>query len=68
MKRVQCRSGLRGWQAKLQDVYSSYSEFADFCFIYNNHARLGFSSPEKAWEANPVVQGSVNPSDYRKVR
>jgi hypothetical protein len=67
MKRVQCKSGLRGWQAKLQDVYSSYSEFADFCFIYNNHARLGFESPEAAWEANPVVQGSVNPRDYRRV-
>lgn len=67
MRHIRCRSGLRGWQARLRDVYSTFTEFADYCFIYNNHARLGFSSPDEAWEANPVVQGSVNPADYRRI-
>lgn len=67
MKQVRCRSGIKGWQAKLRDVYSNFSEFADYCFIYNNHVRLGFATPDEAWAANPVVQGSVLPSDYRRV-
>jgi hypothetical protein len=60
-------SGLKGWQARIQDVYASFSVFADYCFIYNNHARLGFDTPEEAWEANPVIQGSVLPRDYKVV-
>jgi len=67
MKQVKCQSGLKGWQGKLQEVYTSFSEFADYCFIYNNHARLGFNSPSEAWDANPVIQGSVNPADYRRI-
>jgi hypothetical protein len=67
MSRVKCQSGSKGWQQKLQTVYSSFSEFANYCFMYNNHARLGFASPEEAWKANPIIQGSVNPTDYRKV-
>jgi hypothetical protein len=67
MKQVKCNSGLKGWQARLQDVYTSLDEFCDWCYIYNNHARLGYASPEAAWNANPIIQGSVNPSDYRRV-
>jgi len=68
MKQVRCRSGLRGWQGRIQEVYATFSEFADWCNNYNNHVRLGFGSPAEAWDANPMVQGSVNPADYRKVR
>jgi hypothetical protein len=67
MKQVRCKSGIRGWQGRLKDVYNSFSEFADYCFIYNNHSRLGFDSPAAAWDANPVVQGSVEPGDYRRL-
>lgn len=67
MKTVRCRSGLRGWQGRLRSVYNSFSDFADWCFAYNNHVRLGFTSPQEAWEANPIIQGSVNPVDYRRV-
>jgi hypothetical protein len=65
---VQCRSGLKGWQARLRKIYSSLAEFVTYCSIYNNHARLGYATPETAWRANPIIQGSVNPSDYRRVR
>jgi hypothetical protein len=67
MKQVRCRSGLRGWQGKLREVYSSFTDFADWCFIYNNHSRLGFDSPQEAWDANPTLQGSVDPYDYRRI-
>jgi hypothetical protein len=68
MKHVICRSGLRGWQQRLRSVYSSLQEFAAYCEVYANHTRLGYATPATAWRANPVVQGSVNPSDYRRVR
>jgi hypothetical protein len=64
MKRVTCKSGLKGWQARLRKVYSSLSEFIAYCSTYGNHIQLGYETPEEAWEANPVIQGSVNPSDY----
>ena len=68
MKRVICKSGLKGWQARLRSVYASFEEFVSCCGIYANHTRLGYKTPATAWRANPVVQGSVNPSDYTKVK
>ena len=68
MRRVRCRSGLHGWQKRLRKVYRSFEEFLEYCSLYNNHTRLGFTTPEKAWMANPVVRGSVVPSDYRRVK
>jgi hypothetical protein len=66
MKQVKCKSGLTGWQARLRKVYDSFVEFSRLCEIYNLHIRLGYKSPETAWRYNPTIQGSVNPSDYRK--
>ena len=66
-KHVICKSGLRGWQAKLQKVYSSFEEFNMTCRIYSNHIRLGYLTPMAAWNDNPTIQGSVEPSDYCKV-
>lgn len=72
MKRVKCDSGLTGWQCRLQENYADCAEpfkaFKAYCRIYGNHRRLGYRSMKAAWEANPVIQGSTNPSDYRKVR
>ena len=67
MKHVTCKSGLRGWQSKFQKVYSSFEEFEMVCNIYNIHIRLGYLTPRAAWNDNPVIQGSVNPSDLCKV-
>jgi hypothetical protein len=66
-KSVICKSGLMGWQGKLQDQYKDFTEFESFCRIYNNHIQLGYKTPASAWRANPTIQGSTNPSDYRKV-
>lgn len=65
MSVVRCDSGLMGWRAKLRSNYTSFEEFEAYAEIYGLHERLGFDSPADAWAANPRVQGSVNPSDFR---
>jgi hypothetical protein len=56
------------WRGRLQDTYEDYDEFAAYAEIYSLHTRLGYKTPQAAWDANPVVQGSVNPADYKKVK
>ena len=67
MKRVKCKSGIEGWQDKLQKVYGSLEEFRSFCEVYSIYKRLGFHSAKDAWDKNPTIQGSVNPDDLRVV-
>ena len=67
MKYVICKSGIGGWQGLLRNQYGSFAEFKSFSEMYGLHTRLGYKSPISAWRSNPVVQGSVIPSDYRKV-
>jgi hypothetical protein len=59
---------LIGWRGKLRKEYDSFEDFAAWSEIYALAERLGFRSAEEAWAANPVMQGSVNPSDYRIVK
>jgi hypothetical protein len=61
------RSGLHGWQNRLQNEYKSLEAFEQYCSVYNNHLSLGYPTPEEAWDANPMIQGSVEPSDYCRV-
>jgi len=66
--RVKTQSGLVGWRQRLKAVYKrDFEAFASYCKYFGNHRRLGFDSPKQAWNANPVIEGSVNPSDYRRV-
>jgi len=67
MKQVKCNSGLTGWQCNLRENYNSYSEFKSYSDSYGISERLGYKSAKKAWDENPIIQGSVNPSDLRKV-
>jgi hypothetical protein len=67
MKSVKCDSGMRGWQCKLRENYDDFADFEQYCGEWNLHVRLGYGSAEAAWKANPTVQGSVIPSDFRKV-
>lgn len=68
MKTVVCKSGLRGWQDKLQSQYASFEEFESYAETYGLHIRLGYKSIRRCWDANPTVQGSAEPSDYRRMR
>ncbi len=67
IKRVKCKSGLEGWETHLQNNYTSFEEFKVYSDTYALAERLGYKSPENAWKANPMLQGSVIPSDLRKV-
>lgn len=64
--RVKCKSGITGWRNRLRKNYASFNEFATMNEIYGLATRLGYKSAETAWRYNPVVEGSVNPSDFRR--
>ena len=64
MKRVRCKSGIEGWQGRLHKVYANLGEWIRYSEMYGLHIRLGFHSPQEAWAANPLIQGSVIHTDY----
>lgn len=66
--RVRCQSGLSGWRTRLRNNYQSLEDFTGYDGHYALATRLGYASAASAWRANPVIEGSVNPSDFRKVR
>lgn len=68
MKRVKCQSGIEGYQMRLRESYHSLEEWENSCSFYNLHLKLGYKTPQAAWRYNPMIQGSVNPSDFRKVK
>ena len=65
MKKYRCKSGLTGWCGNVRNQYANFDEFAGYAETYGLPTRLGFDFAEAAWEANPIVEGSVNPTDYR---
>lgn len=68
MKRIKCPSGLEGWQCRLQESYASFEEWDGYSEIYSLADRLGFASAQEAWDANPEIMGSVEPSDFGVVQ
>ena len=66
-KRVICKSGIEGWQGKLHNVFDSYEEFDACSDTYGLSKRIGYKSSEEAWEDNPIIQGSIVPSDYKRI-
>lgn len=56
-----------GWRTRLRNNYVNFSEWALLSDTWGLVNRLGFKTPEAAWKANPIIEGSTNPSDYRKV-
>ena len=55
------------WQDHLQNVYSDKEEWLEYDKIYNLAKRLGYKNPYRAWYDNPIIQGSTNPKEYKKV-
>jgi hypothetical protein len=68
MKQVTLKSGRKGWQGFLRENYESIAEFQNTSEAYDLHGRLGYTTPAQAWDANPIVQGSTNPTDFAKVQ
>ncbi len=67
MKRIICQSGLMGWECRLRENDTDHEEWKAYSQTYNLAGRLGFDTAEEAWESNPLIEGSVNPSDFRRV-
>ena len=65
---ITCDSGTQGWRTTLQENYSnSFEQFVGYCETFEIADRLGYESPEAAWESNPMIQGSTDPLDLRIV-
>lgn len=56
-----------GWRQRLRKLYDSLSEFRSYSSMYGIHRRLGYKSAAAAWKADPMIEGSVIPSDLRRV-
>lgn len=65
--KVKCKSGVMGWRMKLRKNYANFEEWNYYAQMRGLHKRLGYSTPHRAWVSNPLIEGSVNPSDFRKV-
>ncbi len=65
--RVRTQSGIWGWRSRLRTQYSGFPEFNRNNQYFNLAARLSYETATDAWLANPVIEGSTNPSDYRRV-
>jgi hypothetical protein len=49
-------------------VYSSLKELERWDRTYGIVSRMGFDSAEEAWDANPLIGGSVYPIDFGAVQ
>ena len=58
---------MKKWRDRIHNVYTDFGEFVSYCENYGIHTRLGYDTMEECWEENPMVTGSVNPIDYRKL-
>jgi len=61
-----CKSGIKGWKKRLRKNYLSLKDLQLWDEMYGVVARLGYGSAEEAWKDNPMIEGSVNPSDFRR--
>lgn len=58
---------MKKWRKHLHRNYAHFAEFAAYSGTYNLAARLGYDSPESAWMDDPLIEGSVEPRDFRVV-
>jgi hypothetical protein len=65
---VTLKSGAKGWQGKVREVYRSLEELQQYQETYGVASRLGYSSCASLWRANPTIQGGTNPADLRVVQ
>lgn len=61
---ITLRSGRKGWRHRLRDNYhNDFSAWETCADCYGLADRLGMSI-EEAWEENPIIEGSVDPTDF----
>lgn len=52
------------WQRTVRENYETLEELRAYDSIYKVAKRCGFPSAKALWDANPVIGGSSNPSDF----
>ncbi len=67
MKRIKLKSGLTGWQARLHENYEDFQDFFTYDQTYGLAKRLGYKNAVEVWNANPLICGGINPSDFSLV-
>jgi len=56
------------WQSTLHENYDDdFGQWLAYSDMYGLAARLGYATAEEAWRANPTVQGSTDPTDFKVV-
>jgi hypothetical protein len=68
MRHVRCLSGVRGERYFLHEGWDSLQDYKQYDSLYRLSKRLGFKKAKEVWNLNPVVESSVNPSDFRLVK
>lgn len=63
--KVRLASGMIGWRYRLQTLYPSFAEFERYSDNYGLAQRLRGKSAIEVWNANPIVQGGLNVSDFQ---
>lgn len=57
------------WTSKLRKNYdNNYAQFQAYDETYGVAKRLGYRSAKAAWDANPTIQGSTDPRDFKVVK
>lgn len=56
-----------GWRTRLRNNYRDFDEWGFNSDMWGLCLRLGYKTAEAAWKANPVIEGSINAGDFRKV-
>lgn len=59
------QSGLKLWRARVRTTYRTLAELRSYNRIYGIAKRLGYRNALTLWRDNPMIGGSVNPSDFR---
>ena len=67
-KRIITKSGVYGWQDRIQNVYKTFEELEKYDSMYGLAARLGCTPESKRtlqdiWKWNSHIEGSINPED-----
>lgn len=60
---------LKEWVGSLQDNYDGdYEQFESYDEMYNISTRLGFDSPQEAWDENPHILSTKNPNNIKVIK
>lgn len=56
------------WNSRVRKLYGTFQTLQSYDSAYGIAQRLGFPTCSSLWKDNPVIQGSVHPSDLKVLR